>query len=450
MSETTPETFCILPWINLEVRADGRVAPCCLNTQVVPHANGSGDYYLYKDSIEEAYASPHLNRLRQNLKSGIKDKSCERCWVSEANGIESKRQRENIHHQGEVKEILGAPERSRQPKRVDIKLGTFCNLKCRICCPSSSSKWTEEFVGMYGEDLIPRENDELKKLTADESRARIASWVDKGAGFWTSMEKWLPEMKGFEFFGGEPFLNRRHFELLKKSVDEGHAAHQSLHYNTNGTVYPTEAVETIFPHFQRLTIFFSIDGLGAQFEYQRKGAQWDKVVENIEKIRANTKAYVGIGITVGVFNIYYLPEFLDYWLAKKTPVFLNLVFSPDHFDVRAMPPELKRRVAEKLRRVDSTRYESILLTSFEGVISFMLSEDRSQYWPDFLTSVRRHDQYRGDSFSATFPEFHALIEDAARPPLAGPIPPARPRKWNSYGKSLKAAVRKVFAFERQP
>jgi hypothetical protein len=267
----------------------------------------------------------------------------------------------------------------------------------------------EEFVALYPGDYIPRANAELNSMPQDKARALAMNWPDTNPKIWETLEKWLPGLGGFEFFGGEPFLNRRHLEFLKKSVAAGHSRQQSLHYNTNGTVYPEFAVKHLFPHFKRVSIFFSIDGLESQFEYQRFGAKWPLVLENLLKIRANTQAFVGIGMSVNIMNIFYLPEFLEFWRHYEIPVFLNPVYEPAHFDIRALPPGLKKKVYEKLSQIDASRFEKTLLSELEGLKAMMRSADNSSSWPDFLLSTHRHDHYRQEKFSATFPELYELF-----------------------------------------
>lgn len=411
MSQKIPETFCALPWVSLETRSEGRVAPCCLSSQCVAKADGSGDFYLYKDSIEDAFFSVHTERLRKNLLNNVADKNCDACWIAEKSGIESKRQRENQRYPEILAQLKNGIAPKAEPIRLDLKLGNLCNLKCRICCPASSSKWTEEFVSLYGSDQLPRNSVELSQMPEEESRQLMMRWTETSPEFWPTLEKWLPNLRGFEFFGGEPFLIKKHFELIETSVKRGFSKRQTLHYNTNGTIYPEHAAQNLFPHFESITVFFSVDGIGSQFEYMRHGAKWDTVLQNIEKFRANTNAYIGVGPTISNFNIYYLPEFLEFWLNKDTPVFLNHLFHPTHFDIRAMPPELKKAVIKKLRSVDPDRFAKILLTDYEGIISYMMSEDRSEYWPTFLLSLSQHDTYRAQSFASTFPEFSALMRE---------------------------------------
>jgi organic radical activating enzyme len=60
----------------------------------------------------------------------------------------------------------------------------------------------------------------------------------RNKNFWDNLKTLLPNIKYFEFTGGEPFLIEQHFELLRYAVENDYAKNIEIHYNTNGTVFP--------------------------------------------------------------------------------------------------------------------------------------------------------------------------------------------------------------------
>ena len=52
------------------------------------------------------------------------------------------------------------------------------------------------------------------------------------------MDDILPDIKYFEFTGGEPWMIKQHFDLLQRAVDQGFARDIDIHYNTNATQFP--------------------------------------------------------------------------------------------------------------------------------------------------------------------------------------------------------------------
>ena len=99
-----------------------------------------------------------------------------------------------------------------------------------------------------------------------------------------SIESSLKDIRYLEITGGEPLMIKEQFDMLEKCVELGVAGDIDVHYNTNGTHYPEHALKNIWPHFKRIEIAFSIDGINQRFEYQRHPAVWDEVDNNIKRI----------------------------------------------------------------------------------------------------------------------------------------------------------------------
>ena len=87
-------------------------------------------------------------------------------------------------------------------KYLDLKLGNICNLKCRICGTHSSSKWIAEQQHYDKEDKH------------EETHIRH-SWPETNKEFWQQLEELLPTLEYIDFTGGEPFMIKDQFELLK-------------------------------------------------------------------------------------------------------------------------------------------------------------------------------------------------------------------------------------------
>ena len=114
-----------------------------------------------------------------------------------------------------------------------------------------------------------------------------------------------------DFTGDEPFMIEEHFELLRRTVEAGHAEHISLHYNTNGTIRPPQKIFDLWKEFKSCEVMFSIDGIFKKFEYIRHPAKWDEVWDNYNYFKSLDWMYVQVCHTVSLYNIYYLDEFVD-------------------------------------------------------------------------------------------------------------------------------------------
>ena len=397
---TLPNTICMLPWISLEASPQGTAKPCCLYDDEILDDNGN-KYMLAEHGLQEIYKSKFMQNLRQDFLDGKKPKACFRCWNEEDVGRTSKR----LFTQIRLKELKNEVEYNNltpdQLWFLDLKLGNICNLKCRICGSWSSSKWAEEEI-KYVKELVTKEQ---KKTHLAYTFLQQGAWPRKSPLFWENLKELLPNIKYFEFTGGEPFLIQEHFDLLKFAVEKGYSKNIDIHYNTNGTVDPDES--WLWQHFGRVDIAFSIDNVGKRFEYERYGAKWDEVNDNISWI-SSYKQHDGVNLTtqlcftVNIQNVYYLDELLS-WADRKgfDHIYFNLLQSPSHMCIGNMTAQAKELVLNKLKTTFWTKdsYQK----EIDSLIKFIEAGPGSN-GQEFLTKMKITDEYREQSFKDTHPE----------------------------------------------
>ena len=389
-----PDTICMLPWISLEASPQGTAKPCCLYDDEILD-NAGNKYMLAEHELNEIYKSKFMQNLRQEFLHGQKPAGCFRCWNEEDVGRTSKRQFTQIR----LKELKDKVDYTNlQPDQLwflDLKLGNICNLKCRICGSWSSSKWAEEEI-KYVKELVTKEQ---KQTHLAYTFLQQGAWPRKSPLFWENLKKLLPNIKYFEFTGGEPWLIQEHIDLLKYAVAQGYSKNIDIHYNTNATQWPLDLVE-IWRDFGRVDIAFSIDNVGARFEYERYGANWDEANRIIDSVHAMRYLYSNITtqlcFTVNVQNVYYLDELLA-WADTKNfgSIYFNLLQSPSHMCISHMTLPAKELVVNKLKTTfwTSDKYQK----EIDSLIKFIESGPGSN-GTEFLNKMKITDKYRKQSF----------------------------------------------------
>ena len=379
---------CILPWISLEATPIGGVRPCCLHTEEIAGVD------LTTDTLEDAFNSKGMRDLRRSFRRGEKPEGCERCWLEEDAGKKSKRQYmlEKFKH---IKEDYST-NLSSKLQFLDLKLGNICNLKCRICGSWSSSKWAQEEVAQHG-----------KKHIASQW-LKQGRWPRKSRKFWEHIDTILPDIKYFEFTGGEPFLIKQHFDLLQRAVDRGLAKDIDIHYNTNATRFPKQ--HKLWQHFKQVQIAFSIDNTGKRFEYERDGAKWRTVNANIDKINNLREQYpitTQLCCTWNIQNIYYLNDILT-WAETKNfnNIHFNLMHDPWEYSLTKVPRSAKAPVMSYLQKqqVIWSKYAADI-HSLKKIVVFSRQEDSA----DLIKKIRVTDLYRNQNFAESHPEMAKLI-----------------------------------------
>jgi MoaA/NifB/PqqE/SkfB family radical SAM enzyme len=399
---TLPKTICMLPWISIEASPMGTARPCCLAREEILDENGK-KYDLKTSTLQDAYKSTYMQNLRRQFRAGEQPATCKLCWEEESAGKDSKR----IHSQVRLKELYQqvdwANDTPDQLWFIDLKLGNICNLKCRICGSWSSSKWAAEEL-----DYMPKGSN--KKEHIAYQWLKQGKWPEESPNFWTNLKTLLPQIKYFEFTGGEPWMIQEHVDLLKFAVDNGYSKDIDIHYNTNATQWPEELAK-LWIDFGRVDIAFSIDNVGDRFEYERYGAKWIEANEIIDAVHTlklfNSKITTQLCFTINIQNVYYIDELLE-WAETKNfdSIYFNMLHSPDHMSIQQMTPAANDVVLNKLKTTfwKSDKHQQ----EINNVIQFIengIGSDGSE----FLRKMQQTDVYRKQNFMNTHPEIAKVM-----------------------------------------
>lgn len=394
MSSNLPSTICMLPWISIETSPVGTIRPCCLADEEITHPDGS-KFKLTESTLEDAYRSEYMQQLRQQFLNGEKPSTCRRCWDEEAAGRASKRINSRIRLKEYYNEVDFTNTNPDQLWFIDLKLGNICNLKCRICGSWSSSKWVNEEID-YVKDLTNRKEHLAYKFLVD------GAWPRESEVFWDNLRTLLPNIRYFEFTGGEPFLIQQHFDLLRYAAETGHSEHIEVHYNTNGTQFPTDEIE-VWSKFKHVEVAFSIDNVGDRFEYERYGAVWAEVEENIAKFQTmrGDQFSTQVCMTINTQNVYYLPELCE-WVKTQNfdHTYFNMLHDPQHMNIAYMTPEAQKLVIDRLSAYE---FEPRHRAEIQRIIQFIQNGPGSD-GEFFRQRMQTTDQYREQTFLATHAE----------------------------------------------
>lgn len=395
------DKFCVLPWVSLETSPIGTVRPCCLADDELVDDNGN-KFDLNTASFQNIQNSNSMRKLRQQFLDGEQPQTCRKCWREERSGRTSKR----MHTLDRLKHML--PEQSwtadaKPLMFLDLKLGNICNLKCRICGSWSSSTFATEELQFIDQKENRKENHHYQMLKA-------GAWPRENPTFWSEIDQISDQIQYIEFTGGEPFMIREHFDMLQGLVARGIAHNIEIHYNTNGTQWP-EYAEEIWRHFKHVEIAFSIDDIGARFEYQRSNAVWSEVEENIARFRElrsrNSNISLQVCCTVNVFNVYYL-ETVANWIVQQRFDFIywNMMHDAYYFSIATLPAEAKATITHQLQQAQVT---GPIRKEFDQIINFM---NAGNSLDGFILKMKIADldRKRQQNLASVEPEFAKIIE----------------------------------------
>ncbi len=395
--------FCLMPWIHLHVTQAGTATPCCQAPWDEEFAYGN----VNKNSIEEIWNADTIGKLRLKMIDDKPDLRCERCYIKEKSGVFSLRKGTNmmyLHHLDRVRQTLqdGSVKNS-HPIYFDIRFSNFCNFKCRICGPESSSSWYKE-AKEFGYQL--KDN-------------QVHNAIFNEPAFFEKLKKYLPYAEEVYFAGGEPMLMHQQYQMLDLLLEAGNTD-VLLRYSTNlsGFYYKQKSVLQYWKKFSNVKVYASLDDSGDRGDYQRKGQKWNEIVANRKLLKEecpHVKFF--ISPTVSILNVFHLPEFhrelIETGFIQLGDLIPSVLEEPYAYNIKALPELKKAEVKAEFEKhmewlaaqsCENLELKNFVIKEYGHIVSFMLSADLSSYYPEFKKITIRLDELRKESLTSVIPE----------------------------------------------
>ena len=212
---------------------------------------------------------------------------------------------------------------------LDLRNTNLCNFKCRYCGPHFSNQWAEEL------GIVPS----LKSTDASAYYQTVIT----------------PSLKWLYSTGGEPLLNIEHWELLENLIEKNLAPNIELLYNTNlSTVrYKDKDIYNIWKKFKRVNVNVSIDAIGPPLEMIRHGANWKKILTNLETLLLLDVAVVRLVPVMSILNIWFAPELWRFAKEKNISISPSILYGPDYLSLDCLPDALQPLALKCLDEIDS-------------------------------------------------------------------------------------------------
>lgn len=310
------KNLCVHAWAGIHLNPAGTASICCEHDDIIPAVN------IQDNSIDEILQTKYMQEIRNTFRQGKTPSACHVCKKREDLETDSKRSLSpyklgNIwgYVDWESNNLNGVP------KFLGGHIGNLCNLKCRICSPRYSSQVAAEEYKNNLQPIVISHN-----------------WSKDHCDFWEEIRD-DQSLVNFEFLGGEPLLLEENLKYMQFLIETGRAEHSIFEFISNGTQFPM-----VFEHlgnFKRFTITLSIDNITDRFEYERKGASWQQLTENIKKFVdvqvQNPSVEVNVCITVSALNVLYLDE-LTTWLDAQgiKNYYLNILRNPRPLSIESL------------------------------------------------------------------------------------------------------------------
>jgi radical SAM protein with 4Fe4S-binding SPASM domain len=285
---------CHIPWQQMVIDSTGAAVPCCYWGAYENDNPPIGN--INEQSIEEIWNGPGYQKLRAGMAKGdLKAAGCGNCYaVKQGMGLafehdpacddEPADQKSRYARNMDIlrREIaVGATVLEAKPTVVSFTPSHRCNIRCTHCYQESTR--TEEISRQRAQDEVVALAPYLVRLVAG---------------------------------GGEPFLLPIWNKFLAE-FDLRDNPYLDFATSTNATIVSDKILDGL-KRFKKLTVNVSLDGTGAAYDKVRVGAKFDRVVENIRKLRQvvgsaeSHESAIGVSMCVMKSNILDLPNFVRF------------------------------------------------------------------------------------------------------------------------------------------
>ena len=375
-TEAAPDNYCAAPFRHMVLESNGRMSPCCLwnHGKIPDHAKPSA---LAKDPFNQAW----MQQVRSDMLANTEIAGCSECNMREASGVKSMRSAFNLDY--------GKPTES-QLRYIEFNLGNLCNLKCRMCGSWSSSKWAADEIAL---GLRP---DELVRPQIH----MLAPYLD-------SIDK-------LRFIGGEPSLEQESIIIILEQIKsvKGSLTHMRVDLTSNCMVRLEQQLIDLLGQCKRVELQCSVDGFGKANDYQRTGADWATLTNNLAWYQQHLPLIIEPMILTSwsLLNVNSAIDFLAF-VKQHLPrlyVWGHLVREPAHLDICNVPALMKSTLISRLE--SWTEYDNLHWVQHnKQVIISQLMASAHMMSSDVLHHIARLDQLRNEDFAVIDPEMYAAL-----------------------------------------
>lgn len=306
-------TLCPVPWMQQTVRENGMVSLCCgVRDDAVLNDDGEPFRILDDSSAGDVVNSRFVREIKKTMMAGEWPEVCKGCQIEEETGYSYRTMKQLLFDPDEFQRLVSRThEDGSSPAVVSgmhYIMGNACNLKCRMCGPWASSKWLDDAHLVWG-----------KNFPSERFSGQDVRWYEHSQA-WQNLFDCLPDLRVLHITGGEPLFIPEMYSLLRRIIEAGESQHVQLIYNTNVTRLPPE-LRTLWPQFEGVEVYCSIDGFGAVNDYIRSPSRWSEVSRHLHELDCHFEAYglcsLKIGCTVQVYNVLMLKDLVDYVLESR-------------------------------------------------------------------------------------------------------------------------------------
>lgn len=410
------KSYCRVPFDSVTVSPTGRMQLCC-----EAQWTGGSEKTKIKDinSIQDWFEGAYLTDVREKMHKGELLPECSVCYRREKLHGASSRTHINKKYFASNSDTV-----EHSIKKVDVKIGNKCNLKCKMCFPYASSELWKEWkdLGWNTKDKDPNKETSWKYYDGyfkeDYSWPKDKSNMDK-------IKDAVVNCKLLHVTGGEPMINPEFFDLLKHCIETDTAKDIILDVTTNATKIHPRFFD-LAKQFKQLELTISMDGVGKTYEYVRYPANYNAVYRNIVRYHEFVKSLGGESKLVFnfVLQIWNLHNTIDVCKtlgplainSAEAPVRIEELEDPTFMHWKMLPGGHVKEVIKQITKEKDAKHDDLVMWP---IIAFaqMLQAHKTYRTGDYeykkdqlLKFMHKQDQHRNILLENYIPELTGFFK----------------------------------------
>ena len=228
----------------------------------------------------------------------------------------------------------------------------------------------------------------------------------------------MPNVNRIYFTGGEPLINKKHYEILDFCIDNGFAKNITLEYNTNGTTLNKNLLEQ-WRQFASVVVCFSIDGMDDLADYIRNPSKWDVIKQNMYNLdNADIpQLWCTTNVTVNIFNVKHFLDMLDWYHSAGFKRFHHKLLwhrlvGPEFLNIQVLPPKTKKEITALYDNYINKSTINNIREQIYSIIDYMNETDLTRHLPRTKSMIKTLDKSRNQQLADYVPWLAKALFDS--------------------------------------
>lgn len=364
--------FCSAPWNLLYIGTNGDISTC---------TRGKFSSSAYETPVEQILTGDDFQQIKTEILNDKISQNCKECIGLENHGDNQNRYQHlrNMYNELFVDQSVDYTNtKNFQLGALDLHWSSICDLKCITC-------WAKQSSSIANEQNLPIQH--LKTETA----LKIIDFITENQS--TLKEVYLS--------GGEPTLIKYNLNLLRKLQKRSDLL---IRVNSNMMWGQDNQIVQEILKFPRVMFTCSADNIGQKFEYIRRGASWNKFIDNLKYLMTFPNVEIRVNSVFFVLNAVDLSDTINYFYAHhgiENFTINQCGMGHTYYRCRNLSQPLKLVARQKLNAVREDFGHNLNLV---GSINNCLKELDYERTESYVSALEQIDSIAGTNWKTVFPE----------------------------------------------